>query len=85
MDKINLDNLDFSDVKTKGLLKVFRQSLHGEVTSAILTAIAVAEFQNGSLSKEDKNKIINSIESNFEELIGDQLKATYGEGIQDHF
>ncbi len=85
MDKINLDNLDFSDIKVKGLLKVFRQSLHGEVTSAILSAIAVVEFQNGKLSKEKKAEIINSIESNFEELIGDHLKMTYGEGIQDHF
>lgn len=85
MDKINLDNLDFSDIKTKGLLKVFRQSLHGEVTSAILSAIAVAEFQNGKLSKEEKAIIINSVESNFEELMGNHLKATYGEEIQDHF
>ncbi len=85
MDKINLDNLDFSDIKTKGLLKVFRQSFQGEVTSAILSAIAVVEFQNGKLSKEEKAIIINSVESNFEELMGNHLKATYGEGIQDHF
>lgn len=85
MDKLDFDNLDLKNPKTKGLLKVFRQSLHGEVTSAILTAIAIAEFQKGVLSKEEKNKITCSIESNFEELMSDQLKATYGEGIQDHF
>ncbi|MDC7250558.1 MAG: hypothetical protein PQJ49_11640 [Sphaerochaetaceae bacterium] len=85
MDKLNLDNLDFSGEKTKGLLTVVRQSMHGEVTSAILSAIAVAEFQNGTLSKEEKHQIINSVESNFKELVGNQLKTTYGDGIQEHF
>lgn len=85
MEKIDLDNLDFSDIKTKGLIKVFRQSFHAEITTAILSTIATIEFQKGTLTKQEKYKIIDSIESNFEELISDQLKATYGDGIQEHF
>ncbi len=86
MDTLNLDNMDFSDPNnTKGLISTMRQSFHGEVTTAILSAIAVAEFQNGKLSKEDKIKIIRSVEDNFKELVSEQLKLTYGEDIQGHF
>jgi hypothetical protein len=86
MDTLDFDNMDFTDPNaTKGLLKVMRQSMHAEITTAILSAIAVVEFQKGKLTKGEKNKIIRSIENNLEELMSDHLVFMYGDGIKKHF
>ena len=59
------------------LFPAIRESMHGEVTTAILSAIAVVEFNQGKLSREDNINIIKSVEENFKELILEQLELTY--------
>ena len=65
------------DTEMQKLFPAIRESMHGEVTTAILSAIAVVEFNQGKLSKEEKISIIKSVETNFKDLVLEQLELTY--------
>lgn len=87
MDKINIDELDFSNPQCpKGLLDIFNKAFIVEKMQAALSAIAVLEFQKGSkLTTAEKNSVLESIESSYDELMGNQLTSKFGEAIRKNF
>lgn len=83
MDKIDWEKLDVSN--PKGITDIFMNAMHAERLQAMATAIAVAEFQKGSsLTNQEKNTIIVSVEDTFKDLISNRMINAYGDEMRKH-
>lgn len=81
---MGIDNLNFQNLikNPESLTEELRKAFESEVTTALLTTLSIMELQKkSSLTNDEKNNIIVTVENMFKIMIKTHLESVYSNNL----